>query len=62
MIPKYPFQVHVQYRLGEKRLIETRNYETLIAASEAAIVFRKKQSTTRVQVTMIIDETHHTGG
>lgn len=62
MIPKYPFQVHVQYKVGEKRHIETRNYETLIAASVAAIIFRKKPAVTRVQVCMIVDETHHTGG
>jgi hypothetical protein len=62
-IPKYPFQVHVDYKHGDNMTRTAKNFEHLVQAEDFAGKERKKGNVRRVQVLMVLDDVtlHGTG-
>lgn len=60
-IPKYPFQVHVDIRNGDKVTRISKNFEHLVQAEDYANKARKAAQTRRVQVLVVIDDVTLTG-
>lgn len=57
MIPKYAFQVWVDYKLGNGEMKrETRNYETMQGAHAYAGSAMRKQRVSRVRVAVVLEE------
>ena len=70
MIPKYPFQIRVTFRVGgsDKRSQETRNFEFIEEAIAYRIMIMRKANVIQVQTLVVLDETgtnnrdnHHAG-
>ena len=58
MVPKYCFQCQVTYRNGATLIQRTSNHELLPAAMVARDKALAKPGTSRVIVSVILDETH----
>lgn len=58
MVPKYAFRCEVTYRVGAALVTKASNHEFLPAAMVARDKALAKPGTSRVIVSVILDETH----
>jgi hypothetical protein len=56
MPTKYPFQIRVTHKVGDKLLMRTHHYETLIAAATSSQVFLRKVGVRRIEILMVLED------